>query len=488
MNNDGNTISTLLDNIYSYTYDDIIILPGYIDFPVNHVNLVTQLTKNIKLNTPIVSSPMDTVTESEMAIQLALQGGIGIIHYNNTIEEQVNEVRKVKRFNNGFIQDPITLNPDQYTQDYFNLKHKHGFSCFPVVDESKKLVGIVTSRDIPSRNNLTIKEVMTAVNTDFFLMKKPCTLEESIKMMRVSKKNHIPIVDDNLTLLSLICRKDVQNCINYPLASKNKNTQQLLVGAAISTHKDDTDRLSELIKAGVDVIVIDSSQGNSGYQFNLIKLIKKYYDVDVIAGNVVTSQQAKNLIRAGADALRVGMGIGSICTTQEVCGVGRPQATAIYKVAQFAKEYDVPIIADGGISNTSHIIKALSLGASTVMMGSMLAGTDQSPGEYIMKDGIRVKKYRGMGSLEAMEKRSGKRYYTSELKVAQGVSGTVIGKGSIKDYIPRILQAVKHGFQDIGVRYISQLHTDVSHGRVLFEIRTMAGQFEGRVNALVNNK
>jgi len=488
----GEQIFQNTSNRSGYTYDDLICLPGSINFGVHDVKLESHFTKKIQLKTPIVSSPMDTVTEAKLAIAMALEGGIGIIHTNMSMEDQAKEVRKVKKFESGFIMDPICIKMDMLLADLDKLRAQCGFTGFPVTEDGQvgsRLLGLVTKRDTDfalDRESTKVSEVMTKAG-DLITAPDGTELTVANKLLMDSKKGKLPIVTkDGGRFVAFVSRTDLRKNANFPLATKDSKNS-LMVAASVGTRPSDRDRVRALVAAGVDAIVIDSSQGDSMYQHEMIRWMKQQFpDLQVIGGNVVTKLQAKHLIDCGVDALRVGMGIGSICTTQEVCACGRAQASAVYQVAKIARAYGIPIIADGGISSPGHIVKAFCLGAGVAMCGSLLAGTEESPGDYFYNNGIRLKRYRGMGSIDAMKKGSDDRYFGSNttLKVAQGVSGSVQDKGSIHRYVPYLVQGLKHGMQDIGASSVRQLRDKLYSGVLRFELRSPAAQREGGVHGL----
>ncbi|EFW99201.1 inosine-5 -monophosphate dehydrogenase imd2 [Grosmannia clavigera kw1407] len=501
---DGLSIDDLMDAKAhgGLTYNDFLLLPGYIGFPASEVVLDSPVTKRISLKTPFVSSPMDTVTEHEMAIHMALQGGLGVIHHNCSPDAQADMVRKVKRYENGFIVDPVVISRDTTVEEAKALKEKWGFGGFPVTETGRlgsKLLGIVTNRDIQFEDDSS-RSVSHVMVTDLVTAPLGVTLVEANKILSQSKKGKLPIVDKDGNLVSMISRSDLTKNIHFPLASKLPDSKQLICSAAIGTRPEDKLRLKKLVDAGLDIVILDSSQGNSMYQIEMIKWIKQEFpNLDVIGGNVVTREQAAALIAAGVDGLRIGMGSGSACITQEVMAVGRPQATSVYSVSSFAARFGVPCIADGGIQNVGHIVKGLSLGASTVMMGGLLAGTTESPGtSFVSREGKLVKAYRGMGSIDAMQDKkaggggkdsqksnAGTARYFSEgdsVLVAQGVSGAVAHRGSINKFLPYLAAGLKHSMQDCGIQSLQKLHDGVANGTVRFEIRTASAQLEGNVN------
>jgi len=436
---------------------------------------------------------MDTVTESDMAVAMALQGGIGVIHTNLRAEEQAAEVSKVKRFRNGFIWKPFCVSPSISVAELDAISAKCGKKAFPVTSDGKmgsKLEGIITSKDTTfveeaSRKSESVRKFMTKA-ADLVTAREGVGLEEAYETLKASGKGKIPIVGKQGQLVALITASDIRKEEAHPFATKDEKGR-LMVAAAVGTRPEDRDRVQMLVKAGVDAIVVDSSQGDSHFQRDMLRWMRAQFPkLQIIGGNVVTRLQAKHLIDCGVDALRVGMGIGSICTTQEVCACGRAQASAVYQVAKIAKQYGIPIIADGGISSPGHIVKALCSGASAVMCGSLLAGTKETPGEYFFADGVRLKRYRGMGSIDAMKKGSDDRYFgnNTQVKVAQGVCGTVQDKGPIEGYIPYLTQGVKHGMQDIGCKNMVSLHEELYSGKLRFEIRSPAAQREGGVHGL----
>ncbi|KAJ0115824.1 hypothetical protein N8I77_012849 [Diaporthe amygdali] len=501
---DGLGIQDLMDaKVHGgLTYNDFLLLPGYIGFPASDVTLDAPVTKRITLKTPFVSSPMDTVTEHEMAIHMALQGGVGVIHHNCSPEAQADMVRRVKRFENGFINDPVLITKETNVGEAKALKEKWGFGGFPVTENGKlgsKLLGIVTNRDLQFED-VDDQPVANVMVTDLITAPEGVTLAEANNILAKSKKGKLPIVDKDGNLVSMISRSDLRKNLNFPLASKLPDSKQLICAAAIGTRPEDKIRLRGLVEAGLDIVILDSSQGNSMFQIEMIKWIKNEFpELDVIGGNVVTREQAAALIAAGVDGLRIGMGSGSACITQEVMAVGRPQATAVYNVSAFAARFGVPCIADGGIQNVGHIVKGLALGASTVMMGGLLAGTTESPGtSFVSREGKLVKAYRGMGSIDAMQDKkaggggadsqksnAGTARYFSEgdsVLVAQGVAGAVAHRGSITKFVPYLAAGLKHSMQDAGIKSLHELHQGVQDSVVRFEIRTASAQLEGGVN------
>ena len=440
------------------TFDDVLLVPAYSEVTPNMVDLSTYLTKKVKLNIPMMSASMDTVTEHRMAIAMARQGGIGIIHKNMSIEAQAEEVDKVKRSENGVITDPFSLSPEHTLQDADNLMAKFRISGVPIT-EGTKLVGIITNRDLKFETDFSkkIKESMTSEG--LITAPEGITLEEAKAILAKARKEKLPIVDKDNNLKGLITIKDIEKQIKYPLSAKDAQGR-LLCGAGVGITANMMDRVDALVKAHVDVIVVDSAHGHSKNILEAVKNIKKTYpDLQVIAGNVATGEAVKALIEAGADAVKIGIGPGSICTTRVVAGIGVPQITAIMDAYKVAKEYNIPIIADGGIKYSGDMTKAIAAGANVCMMGSIFAGCDESPGTFELYQGRKYKVYRGMGSLAAMENGSKDRYFQEDAKklVPEGVEGRVAYKGSVEDTVFQLIGGLRSGMGYCGAPNIETL-------------------------------
>ncbi len=440
------------------TFDDVLLVPAYSTVVPNQVDVSTNLTKKIRLNIPMMSAGMDTVTEDRMAIAMARQGGIGIIHKNMSIQEQAEMVDRVKRSENGVITDPFFLSPDHTLADAEDLMRKFRISGVPIT-VGRKLVGIITNRDLKFEEDYTkkISEVMTRDN--LVTAKAGTTLEEAKKILARSKKEKLPLVDDNYNLVGLITIKDIEKTVKYPNAAKDAQGR-LLCGAAVGITANVLDRVAALVDSSVDIIVLDSSHGHSENVLHCLSMIKQHYpDLDVIAGNVATAEGAKALIDAGADAVKVGIGPGSICTTRVVTGCGVPQVTAIMEAYDVAKEYGIPVIADGGIKYSGDMTKALAAGGNVCMMGSLFAGCEESPGATELYQGRKYKVYRGMGSISAMENGSKDRYFQENAKklVPEGVEGRVAYKGSVEDTVFQMLGGIRSGMGLTGSHNIKEL-------------------------------
>ncbi|MBP3462590.1 MAG: IMP dehydrogenase [Tyzzerella sp.] len=440
------------------TFDDVLLVPAYSEVIPNQVDLSTNLTKKIRLNIPMMSASMDTVTEHRMAIAMARQGGIGIIHKNMSIQAQAEEVDKVKRSENGVITDPFSLSPEHTLEDANNLMAKFRISGVPIT-EDKKLVGIITNRDLKFEEDFSkkIKESMTSEGLITAL--EGTTLEEAKQILAKARKEKLPIVDKDFNLKGLITIKDIEKQIKYPNSAKDAQGR-LLCGAGVGITADALDRVDALVKAKVDVIVLDSAHGHSANVIRCVKMVKeKYPDLQVVAGNVATGDATRALIEAGADAVKIGIGPGSICTTRVVAGIGVPQISAIMDAYAVAKEYGVPIIADGGIKYSGDMTKAIAAGANVCMMGSILAGCDESPGDFELFQGRKYKVYRGMGSIAAMENGSKDRYFQTNAKklVPEGVEGRVAYKGMLEDTVFQLLGGLRSGMGYCGTPTIEEL-------------------------------
>ncbi|AZA78248.1 IMP dehydrogenase [Chryseobacterium sp. G0186] len=444
------------------TFDDVLLVPSYSEVLPNQVSLKSRLTDKITLNVPIVSAAMDTVTEGDLAIALARVGGLGFIHKNMTIAEQAAQVNRVKRSENGMISDPVTLSKDHTLGQAKDLMSRYKISGLPVVDADNVLIGIITNRDVKYQENLDMKveEIMTKEN--LITSDKDTNLEKAKEILLRNRVEKLPIVDKDNKLVGLITIKDIDNQLEYPNANKDENGR-LIVGAGVGVGEDTLDRIKALVQAGVDIIAIDSAHGHSKGVLDKISEIRNAYpNLDIVGGNIVTAEAAKDLIKAGANVLKVGVGPGSICTTRVVAGVGVPQLSAIYNVYEYAKSQNVTVIADGGIKLSGDIVKAIASGAGAVMLGSLLAGTDEAPGDEIIFQGRKFKSYQGMGSLSAMKRGGKERYFQSEAKkfVPEGIEGRVPHKGKLEDVIFQLTGGLRAGMGYCGAKDIEVLQKD----------------------------
>ncbi len=450
------------------TFDDVLLIPQHSQVLPKDVKTHTRLTKKIKLNIPLVSAGMDTVTESALAIAIAREGGIGIIHKNMPLQKQAQEVDRVKRSDNGVITNPFSLGPDNTLQDAKDLTAKYKISGVPIVDGGGRLVGIITNRDMrfETDNDKRIAEIMTSEN--LVTAREGTSIKEAKEILRRAKVEKLPLVDSNNILKGLITIKDIEKSIIYPNSAKDEQGR-LLVGAAIGITKDMLNRAQTLLAAGADVLVVDTAHGHSQGVLDAVAKIKQNFpQCQLIAGNIATAQAAKALIEAGADALKVGIGPGAICTTRVVAGIGMPQITAIYDCYTAAKEYDIPIIADGGIKYSGDIAKAIAAGASTCMLGSLFAGTNESPGENIIYNGRAFKAYRGMGSSAAMKAGSSDRYFQENAKklVPEGVEGRVPHRGALADVVYQLVGGLKAAMGYCGVKTVQELRENGKFVRI----------------------
>ena len=444
------------------TYDDVLVVPAYSEVLPNMVSTSTQFTKNIRLNIPVISAAMDTVTESRMAIAIAQEGGIGVLHKNMSIEQQALEVRKVKRSESGMILDPITLGLDATVGDAFDVMHENKIGGIPIVDEKMNLLGIVTNRDLRFEKDmsLSISKIMTVED---LITTELNDLENAEQILKTNKIEKLPIVDANNKLVGLITFKDIIKNRMRPNACKDKYGR-LMVAAAVGVTTDVLERVSALVKVSVDAIIIDTAHGHTKGVVDVLKKVKKKYKgLDVVVGNIATGAAAKTLINAGADAVKVGIGPGSICTTRVIAGIGVPQLTAVMDVAEVTKKHNIPLIADGGIRYSGDIVKALVGGASTVMLGSIIAGVEEAPGETIIFEGRKFKSYRGMGSIDAMQEGSKDRYFQSsevdaKKLVPEGIVGRVAYKGTLSEVIHQMIGGLKAGMGYTGSKNIEELY------------------------------
>ncbi len=454
----------------AFTFDDVLLQPAYSDILPSQVDVSSYLTRNIKLNIPLISSPMDTVTESSLAIAIALKGGMGIIHKNMTIDDQVEEVKKVKRSQSTIIKDPVTLNKNSTVKDALQIMKKNKIGGIPIVDENNYLHGIVTNRDIRFHKDLKVKlsKIMTSEN--LITAQNDTDLFKAEQLLKKHKIEKLPIVNTKNILVGLVTYKDILKNKSMPDACKDR-FGRLRVGAAIGNELDYEKRLNKLIGQGVDVIVIDTAHAHSKSVISLCKKIKKNYEIDLIVGNVATASAVKDLVSAGADAIKVGIGPGSICTTRIIAGVGVPQLSAIIECSKGLKESKIPLIADGGIRFSGDIVKAISAGANIVMIGSLLAGTKETPGEIILYEGRKYKTYRGMGSVEAMEKGARDRYFQQNEKeknklVPEGIVGRVPFKGDASEVLYQLVGGLKSGMGYTGSKDINSLKSNAKFVKI----------------------
>ena len=453
------------------TYDDVLLVPAYSEVLPRDTDLTAKFSRNIELKVPIVSAAMDTVTESAMAIAIARQGGIGVVHKNMTIDQQANEVRRVKRSENGMIQDPVTLKGGATVGDALDIMKEHKIGGIPVVDDENTLVGIVTNRDLrfEKKRSRKVDEVMTSEN--LIVTKDGSDFTKAEQMLREHRIEKLPVVDDNGKLVGLITYRDIIKLTEFPMSCKD-NYGRLRVAAAVGVTADTMERVQALVDAGVDAVIVDTAHGHSKGVIDVVRNVKDNFpQIDIVCGNVATGAAAKALVDAGADAVKVGIGPGSICTTRIIAGVGMPQLSAVMNVAKALNGTGVPVIADGGVRYTGDIVKALAGGGNTVMVGSMLAGTSESPGETIIYEGRRFKGYRGMGSLEAMQKGSKDRYFQDaedDLKklVPEGITGRVPYKGTVQEVMYQIAGGLRAGMGYCGSPNIATLQSDAQFVRI----------------------
>ena len=444
------------------TFDDVLLIPSYSEVLPNQVSLKSRISDKITLNVPIVSAAMDTVTEADLAIAIARVGGLGFIHKNMPIAEQAVQVNRVKRSENGMIADPVTLSKDHTLAEAKEMMQEYKISGLPVVDNNNKLIGIITNRDVKYQENLSAKveELMTKEN--LVTSDKSTTLEQAKAILLKNRIEKLPIVDSENHLVGLITIKDIDNQLEYPFANKDQNGR-LIVGAGVGIGEDTMNRVTALVEAGVDIIAVDSAHGHSkGVLDKITEIRNAFPNLDIVGGNIVTADAAEALIKAGANVLKVGVGPGSICTTRVVAGVGVPQLSAIYNVYEKAKEYNVAVIADGGIKLSGDIVKAIASGAGAVMLGSLLAGTEEAPGEEIIFQGRKFKSYQGMGSLSAMKRGGKERYFQSEAKkfVPEGIEGRVPYKGKLEDVIFQLTGGIRAGMGYCGTKDIEMLQKE----------------------------